>query len=348
MKVKDIKYFLQEIQLKTLKELEKRRRTALYAQTAVTTGAVVFLLCFILFVLGIILYGQEEFFKKLAPFYEPAVKKIYSFFNTLSTATSIPADWMAWICLTAVVILTFLFYSWIQNRYIDVFKEKINKKLFTRLHPQIKYNPDGYISKENFKHSCLFADKSYTYEGCDHCSLRVKNHLIEFSEVKASVHESTGRYSSTETVYFHGLFMKLDLKTSSGFIGIIPKQKDKGFFSILEDRTVHSFKGKQKLNLPEDFGQKFDVYCDDIPKTQKILTSGLKSHILHIHSQFDKNIYISLQDSLVYMAVECGEFFEPPLKKNIQIEDLKKTALLLNAFVDSISSMIPLLHKSSA
>ena len=233
MKVEDIKYFFQEIQLKVLKELEKKRKTALYAHTVVTIGAIVLVLSFILFVVIVIYYGKEEFFNKIDPYFRP----ILDYFNNLSSMTSISAEWLMGIFIVLLIVLGFLLYSWIQNRYTNSFKEEINKKLFTRLHPQIKYNPNEYISKEDFKNSNLFADKNYNHEGCDHCSLQIKNHLVEFSEVHTSVHVSTGRHSSTKVTHFHGLFMKLHLKTVSGFIGIIPKQEKKRFFSVLEDRT---------------------------------------------------------------------------------------------------------------
>ena len=341
MKVEDVKYFFQEIQLKTLKELEKKRKTALYAHTLVTIGAIVLVLMFILFVVGITYYGKEEFSKKTNPYVEPVLDKVYFYFHNLSLLTSISTEWLAGIFIVLLIVSSFLLYSWIQNRYINAFKEKINKTLFKRLHPQIKYNPDEHIAKEDFKNSHLFADKNYTYEGCDHCSLRVKNHLIEFSELKASVHKSTGEHSSSETVYFHGLFMKLHLKKKMEFIGIIPKQKKKGLFSFM-DKITHSFKGKQKLDFQGDFGRTFDTYCDNVSQAQKILTEDLKKNILQMHSQFDQNIYLSFRESFVYIAVECGAFFEPPLNKPIQVEDLKKTALLLNSFVHSASSMIPL------
>lgn len=345
MKVEDIKYFFQEIQLKTLKILEKKRKTALYAHTLVTIGAIVLVLIFIVFVAGITYYGKEEFSKKTNPYIEPLLDKIYSYFNNLSLLTSVSAEWLTGIFIALLIVCGFLFYRWTQNRYIDAFKEKINKNLFKRLHPQIKYTPDEHISTDDFKNCRLFADRNYNYEGGDHCSLRIKNHLIEFSELSVSVTKSTGKHSSTEVIYFHGLFMKLHLKTTDGFIGVIPKQNKKGFLSILEDKKIHSFKEKQKLNLPEDFGQVFDVYCDDVPQAQKILTDDLKKNILQMHSQFDKNIYLSFQESFIYIAVECGSFFEPPLKKSIQVEDLKKTALLLNSFIHSAESMIHLLSK---
>ena len=343
--MEDIKYFFQEIQLKTLKELEKKRKIALYAHILVTIGAIVLLLGLILFVVGIIYYGKEEFFKKTSPYFEPVWDKIYSYFNNLSLLTSISAEWLIGIFIVLLIVCGFLLYSWIQNRYIDSFKENINKKLFTRLHPHIKYHPDEYISKDDFKNSHLFADKNYSYEGCDHCSLRIKNHLIEFSEVHAYVHVSTGEHSSTEVTYFHGLFMKLHLKMQAEFIGIIPKQKKKGLLSVLEGRTVNSFKGKQKLDLSEDFSQVFDVYCEDVSQAHQILTEDVKKNILQMQAQFDQNIYLSFQGAFVYMAVESGAFFEPSLKKTIQVEDLKQTALLLNSFVNSASSMIQLLSR---
>ena len=345
MKVEDIKYFFHEIQLKTLKELEKKRKTALYAYTLVIIGAVVLVLGFIVFIAGIFYYSEKEFYKKINPYTEPVLNKIYSYLNKLSSLTSISTEWLAGISIVLLIVLGILLYKWIQHRYIDAFKEKINKTLFKRLHPQIKYNPDEHISKEDFKNSHLFVDRSYNYEGGDHCSLRIKNHLIEFSELSASVTRPTGRHSSTEVIYFHGLFMKLHLKTTGGFIGIIPKQNKKGFLSILEDKKVRSFKGKQKLDLPEDFGRIFDVYSDDASQAQKILTDDVKKNILQMHSQFDQNIYLAFQGDFIYIAVECGAFFEPPLKKAIQVEDLKKTALLLNSFINSASSMIHLLSR---
>ena len=347
MKVEDIKYFFQEIKHKTLKELEKKRKTALYVNNTVTIGSVVLFLGFIVFIIGIFSYGKEDFLKKVSPLHEnytaSSVEKVQSFFNNLSALTSISTDWLAIIFGAALALIAFLFYDWTQRRYIDAFKDQINKRLFSRLNSQIKYTPDKYISKKDFRNSHLFVDESFDYEGCDHCSLDVKERLIEFSEVKASIHKSTGKYSTTEIIYFHGLFMKLHLNLQAGFIGIIPKQKKKGLFSFLEDKKMNTFHGKQKLDLPSDFGQTFDVYCDDRVQAQQILTNDVKNNILQMHTQFDQNIYFSFQGSSVYIAVECGAFFEPPLKKSIQVEDLKKTALLLNSFVNSAESMIPLI-----
>ena len=344
MKVEGIKYFFQEIRPQTLKELDKKRKTAFYVNTFVEVGGVLLFLCFLVFLGFITYYGKEEFLKKINPFYEsyilPIIEKIEPY---LSTITFMPASWLIGIFLTVLAVLGFLFYNWTQLRYVNAFKNQINKKLFSRLHPQIKYTPDEYVSKKDFKNSKVFADENFNYEGGDYCSLNVKHHLTEFSEVKASVTRSTGKHSSTEDIYFHGLFMKLHIKLNAGSLWVIPKQ-EKGFFSSF-GKTVNSFNGKEKLDLPEDFGQTFDVYCDNISQAQKVLTNDLKSSILKMRAEFDKNIYLSFQDSFVYMAVECGAFFEPPLKKAIQAEGLKKTALLLNSFVNAVSSIIPLLNK---
>ena len=332
MNTEEIRYFLQEIRNKTLKELESKRKTALYLHNIVIAGSVVFVLCLILFVAGVFYFGKEKFFKKISPLYENYIA---------------PIDWLTGIFIALFAILCFLFYYWMQTRYIDAFKEQINKKLFKRLNPQIKYSADKYIPEEDFKKSNLFEDLNFNYEGDDYCSFNASGHLIEFSEIKASVHESTGQYSSTETIYFHGLFMKLHLKLQSGFIGIIPKQKNRGLLSFLEDKIVNDFKGKKKLDLEEDFGRKFDIYCDNISQAQKILTDDLKNNILYAHSQFDSDIYFSFQDSCVYTALPCGAFFEPVLRKPIQEESLKKTALLLNSFVSFSSSLVTLLKKSA-
>ena len=345
MKAEDIKYFFQSLQKRILKELEKKRKIALYANRAVTIGAVILFIGFIVFVGFITYYGKEEFFKKINPFYEKYILPIVEKFESFASAFDfIPLAWLAGILLLIIAVLIFLLYQWIQDRYVREFKNQINKKLFSRLNPQIKYKPDQYISEEDFKKSSIFSDESYNYEGSDYCSLNVKHHLTEFSEIKASVTRSTGKHSSTTEIYFHGLFMKLHIKLSPGFLFIIPKQKE-GFFSLI-GRKVNSFSGKEKLDLPGDFGQNFDVYCDDVLKAQKILTNDLKSSILKMRSQFNKNIYLSFQDSFIYMAVECGAFFEPPLKKPIQTEHLKQSALLLNSFVSAIASIIPLLNKS--
>ena len=230
-----------------------------------------------------------------------------------------------------------IFYLWIHSRYVHTFRNKINKRLFQWLNPNIKYISEKHISKQDFENSGLFTPNC-SYEGNDHCSGIIEDRSLEFSEMKAYIRRTLGKSYYTD-VYFHGLFLKLSLPSSVDGIYIVPKETDVGVLS-LKGRRINSFKDKQKLNSQTDFDQQFNVYCDNTSQAQLYLTDNVKNSILNIYALFNKNIYLSVKDSHLYLAIECGAFFEPPVLKALQIEEIKKSADFFVSFMNMVSSFL--------
>ena len=123
--------------------------------------------------------------------------------------------------------------------------------------------------------------------------------------MKAYIRRTLGKSYYTD-VYFHGLFLKLSLPSSVDGIYIVPKETDVGVLS-LKGRRINSFKDKKKLNSQTDFDQQFNVYCDNTSQAQLYLTDNVKNSILNIYALFNKNIYLSVKDSHLYLAIEYGE-----------------------------------------
>ncbi len=332
--MEDIKYFFQEIGSRTLKDLEKKRKAFFYTEVVCSVVALLFVSCIVLIIAGLVYYGKEEFGGKFLPIYE----------KYFAHSTQLP--WVLGFFIALLILLFFMFYLWLKQRYTNAFKDKINKKLFYHLNPNIKYNPKEYISEEDFKNSGLFQSFN-NYTGNDHCLGAIKDYSLEFSEIKASMTRSSGEYGSSTTLLFHGLFTKLSLPSAWEGIYIVPEKEDVGGL-FLKPRNINSFKGKKKWEAQTNFDQKFNVYCDNISQAQQYLTDEVKNNILNISHLLNKNIYLSIKNSCLYLAIECGAFFEPPVRKAIQIDEIKKSSEFFISFIDIVSSsLIPSFSKHS-
>ncbi len=342
MNTKSIKYFFQEIKNQTLKDLEQKRKVLFYTGIFYTVIGTLLLICGVLYSVGVLYYGKEEFEKIILPFYEnyfaPIVTWIQSLLSTLSEWASIPFQWALCIFIILLIGGSAALYLWLQSRYVNTFKNRINKKLFQQLNPGIKYSPEEHISKKDFENSGLFTPNC-SYTGNDHCSGIIVDHPLEFSEMQAYIMRSAGQYSASKSVLFHGLFLKLSLPSSMEGIYIVPKKTDVGVLS-LKGRKINSFKGKKKWNSQTDFDQQFNIYCDNISQAQLFLTEDRKNNILNIYTRFNKNIYLSIKNSYLYLAIECGAFFEPPVKKAIRIEEIEKSAEFFISFINAVSSVL--------
>jgi len=196
--------------------------------------------------------------------------------------------------------------------------------------PSLRYEPDRYITKAEFRQSGLFRDSINRYRGEDLFWGRVGSTGIRFSEVHAQHRQSSAGSKGTHTTYrtiFKGLFIIADFnKHFRGMTVVLPDVAERtlGWFGQKLQDTFDVFRRGELVKLEDpEFEREFVVYGDDQVEARYILTPALMQRLVEFKRKAGRQVYFSFALSNVYIAIETDkDMFEPRMFRSFLHEEV--------------------------
>ena len=242
-------------------------------------------------------------------------------------------DWLEYVLYGVGVIITLILSLGNQKykeSYRGVFKDRIIRPIINTISEDLTYQPNGFISRDDFSKSRLFLNRIDKYSGDDLVEGKIDKTMIHFSELHAQQKQVSGsgkdRREKWVTI-FKGLFFVADFnKDFEGSTVLIPNRIGKGMSFLKKMMGANRLEKLVKLEDPE-FAKNFNCYSSDDIKARYVLSPGLMHRINQFLKKYPKNsVYISFVDSHLYVAIYTGkDFFEPSYFKSVVNFDMIKS-----------------------
>ena len=211
--------------------------------------------------------------------------------------------------LTAIVFIV-IYYNR-KREYIAGFKENVVHSIIKFIDPNLKYDPYGYISENDYKKSGLFLKQEDRYQGDDYVEGWRDKTVFCFSEVHTEYKVSTGKSTIWNTI-FKGLFFIGDFnKHFHGRTYVYTENNPQlGFFTKMSNSFAWNL---EKVKLESvDFENKFIVYSSDQVEARYILTPSFMERLVKLQDLMGPETSYSFVDTNIYVAVPIQDaLFEP-------------------------------------
>jgi len=241
----------------------------------------------------------------------------------LLAATAREVGLIAFLPLGGALLVILISYGMMTSEWSRLFKWRVLTRLVKFVSPELAYQPERYISEEEFRESLLFQRDPDRYHGEDLIEGRVGQTAIRLSEVHAEYktehYDSKGNRYTTWHTLFRGLFILADFnKHFNGITLVLPdvEQNLLGWFGqVLQGLSAKL--GMQpgelvKLEDP-DFERAFKVYSTDQIEARYILTPSLMARILRFRQLTQSEIRLAFIASRLYVAIPTmHNYFEAP------------------------------------
>ncbi len=244
------------------------------------------------------------------------------------------------------IVLGFVAISVASKKYRHRFKADIIRKIAAFVDEDLTYEPEGYVSRDEFTNSGIFQKFCEDYKGEDYFKGHIGKTAIEFSELVGRHVTTSGSGSNKKRHYhlvFKGVFMVADFnKDFQGKTVVLPDKAEKLFGKSGQKLQAISERGQLiKLEDPE-FEKEFVVYGDDQVEARYLLTPLLMQQIVEFKRKWKTNVYLSFRDSKLYIAIKLSKnLFETRLFKSIVdyafIYENVHFLILLTAIVDDLN-----------
>ena len=261
----------------------------------------------------------------------------FSYFNGILHESIEPIYWAVGIPLA---IFGFL-YKMTISKYRNNFKENIIQKMLYFLEPNLYYNKNAHILKEEFMWSDLFQTKIDKFEGNDLVEGDIGETHIRFSDIHA-LHKTTYENKTIWHTIFKGQFFIADFnKEFSGRMVVLPDSAEKllGIAGTFLQKHNPNREKLIKLDNPE-FEKEFVVYADDEISSRYILTHSMMQRILNFKKKSNKEIYLSFRNSKIFIAIASDDIFEPDLFKPLndfsKVKEYYESFALVVGIVDDL------------
>ncbi len=227
--------------------------------------------------------------------------------------------------------------------YVNQYKKNIIGRIVKNINKNLTFYPDNYIPKQDFENSNIFDTYISSYQGDSLVTGYIKNTAIAFSQLHAQyITESRDRDGHTTTHYhtiFKGIFFIADFNKHfssntvlipRSSIGLIKKSLEK-LGSILLNKTELIFEN-------QEFNKYFKVYSHNHIETRYILTPSMMERILNIKKKFGGDIYISFNDSKMFIAL--------PFEKDLFTPSVFQSAFKFESFYYILSALIDIVEEA--
>ena len=243
--------------------------------------------------------------------------------------------------LFATLVLIAIAYKKIIKGYVGEFKRLIITPLIKAIDPNLSYQANRFIQKEEFMASRIFPYRKIDrLSGNDLVEGVVDDVFIRFSDITAEVKEHTSRNSESEyRPVFMGQFFVSSFPKKFHASTIIHPDIAQKVLGDYVGGVMQGFNTRQeqlvKMDSPE-FEKEFVVYSSDQIEARYILTPSLMEKILRLKKQAKHPLYISFVENKIFIAIAYGkDLFEPSvfhslLKYNIAMEYISSLHLTLS------------------
>ncbi|GBC93825.1 hypothetical protein HRbin15_02327 [bacterium HR15] len=230
---------------------------------------------------------------------------------------------LAFLPLGGALLVILVAYGVLASEWSRQFKGRVLTRLVQFVSAELEYQPDRYISEEEFRESLLFQRDPDRYRGEDLIEGRVGQTTLRLSEVHAEYeiehYDSKGNRYTTWHTLFRGLFIVADFnKHFHGITLVLPdvEQSLLGWFG----QTLQGLSAKLGMQPGElvkledpDFERAFKVYSTDQIEARYILTPSLMERILHFRERTQSEIRLAFIASRLYVAIPTTHnYFEAP------------------------------------
>ncbi|MCS7065948.1 MAG: DUF3137 domain-containing protein [Fimbriimonadales bacterium] len=230
---------------------------------------------------------------------------------------------LAFLPMGGALLVILIAYGMMTSEWSRLFKWRVLTRLVKFVSPELEYQPERYISEEEFRSSLLFQRDPDRYRGEDLIEGRVGQTALRLSELHAEYktehYDSKGNRRTTWHTLFRGLFIVADFnKHFHGITLVLPdvEQNLLGWFGQML-QGLSAKLGMQpgelvKLEDPE-FERAFKVYSTDQIEARYILTPSLMERILRFRQLTKSEIRLAFIASRLYVAIPTThDHFEAP------------------------------------
>lgn len=230
------------------------------------------------------------------------------------------------------IIVAAVIFNKDKGVYRREFKEKVVRAIVNMINSGWQYNPDGFISPDEYYSSKLFTKRHDRYKGDDLVTGAIEKTDFRVSELhteyKTETTDSKGRKKTSWHTIFKGLFVHLDFnKEIKGETLVLPDTAEKLFGSF--GKKLQSWgSGSRELVKMEnvEFEKLFVVYGTDQIEARYILTPAMMQAMIRIVEVYGKKVYFSFIGSRVYFAIMIRrDLFEPRIfSSGVRFEDVER------------------------
>ncbi len=232
-------------------------------------------------------------------------------------------------------------YKMTMSDYRDNFKDDVIQKIVSFLEPDLHYDKNAHILKEEFIWSNIFQKKIDKFEGNDLVEGKIGDTAVKFSDIHAR-YKTTYKNKTTWHTIFKGQFFMADLnKEFNGRMIVLPDSAEKLLGNIGTFLQKHNLNREKliKLDNPE-FEKEFVVYASDEISSRYILTHSMMQSILNFKKKSNKKIYLSFRNSKIFIAISSKDMFEPnpfkPLNDFDTVKEYYESFALVVSIVDEL------------
>ena len=228
-----------------------------------------------------------------------------------------------------------------RNKFKERFKKEVLSRVMKELYPSFKYTPDNTISRKDLDATRIFHNVVKSYYGEDYVEGEIQGVPISFNEVNLFTKMRPKNFGHGIQLFFLGfasvilsIFMQDDVwliddrirffrglifraefhKTTTGSVIVIPWKRLKSY--IYQGSGYKSAK-KVMMDMPA-FDSEYAVLSADSQLAFYVLTPSLMERLLALQATLQAEIYISVIDSQLSLAVQWEkDFFEADFEKGV-------------------------------
>ncbi len=222
-----------------------------------------------------------------------------------------------------LLIPTVIYGSWLWGQYV-IWKKEFKPRIVGLVldfidndvnFGELKYEEDSGIGPDWFLRSCLFACDPLEYISEDHITGTIREMPFEVCEL--DVKEMSATRSQLDTI-FRGTFLMGEYNfPMRGKILLLPDARRPYATRTMKQFTRLGGRRREENLLPE-FEEIFDTYSTDDANLPRVLSPDMQRAILLFQKRTRRNIYVSLIENRLFVAVEQSrDLLEPTLFKNV-------------------------------
>ncbi len=267
------------------------------------------------------LFGAFYFFLSIL-FSFPSLRDLSnSYDNSANNGTLFSFSYPVGFFLFLLYFVSPFVFQSIGNRkkkvYQTIYKKEVVSWLVHAINPEWSYQPDAYISEQEYLSSNLLLKPEFSYKGDDLISGVIENTDFRCSELYVA---GISKNKKDRNTIFKGLFFHADFnKVFSGQTYIIPSSMESlGKWVGIEMPKTQEFIDVELVKMENsEFKKYFKVYATDQTEARYILTPTIMEALVKLRKKYNRRLYLSFSNKRVYCAFSFIEdLFEPKVFKS--------------------------------
>jgi len=206
---------------------------------------------------------------------------------------------LAAIFIIASAIFVYFYYTFQQNLFCKIFKEKVIRKMIASLDERLDYHPFRSVDRFDLHFSQIFSHRVSIYEIEDLIKGTINKTKIKFFEMPS----------------MNLVFFVIDFNKNFKYNTIVVPYRNKNIANkAFKGFLLRPYSDIKLVNMDHpEFEKLFKVYGEDNIEALYILTPSLMERIIKLKQKFNNDICLSFRDSRLYVAISNDlNLFEAP------------------------------------